>query len=128
MRILLDTHVALAVLWQSLTRQYPLIALHLADPSTFGFVSVATLWEMAIKVRLGKLDVGMPLDHVAGYLQAVGLTILSIEASHVVAAADPEPETRDPFARLLLAQCQVENLRLVTVDRALASHQLALSV
>jgi PIN domain nuclease of toxin-antitoxin system len=127
-RVLLDTHVALALLRRALARQYPEIARRLADPLTVGCVSVASLWETAIKTRLGKLDPGMPLQDIAGYLEAVGDSILPVEAGHVIVAADPEPETRDPFDRLLLAQCQVESLKLVTVDRALLKHPLALKI
>ena len=126
MRVLLDTHVALGLLRRSLAKQYPGIMRRLADPSAIGFVSVASLWEIAIKTRLGKLDPGMPLQDIAGYLEALGLSILPIQTSHVIVAADPEPETRDPFDRLLLAQCQVESLKLATVDRALLNHRLAL--
>ena len=128
MRLLLDTHVALALLRRTLAKLYPKIAQCLADPSTIAFASVASLWETAIKTRLGKLDPGMPLQDIAAYLEAVGLSILPIEASHVIAAADPEPETRDPFDRLLLAQCQIENLKLVTLDRALVKHPLTLAI
>jgi len=42
----------------------------------------------------------------------------------VITATYPEPESRDPFDRLLLAQCQVENLKLVTLDRDLLKHAL----
>jgi PIN domain nuclease of toxin-antitoxin system len=128
MRLLLDTHVALSLLRRAFAQQYPDIARHLADPSTAGFVSVASLWEAAIKTRLGKLDPGMPLEDIATYLDTVGLSILPIEARHVIVSADPETHTRDPFDRLLLAQCHVENLRLVTVDRALLEHPLALKI
>lgn len=128
MQVLLDTHVALGLLRRSLTRQHPEIARRLADPSTLGFISVASLWETAIKARLGKLNPGMPLQDIAEYFEALGLTILPIETRHVIATADPEPETRDPFDRLLLAQCQVENLRLVTMDRALMHYRLALNI
>jgi PIN domain nuclease of toxin-antitoxin system len=55
----------------------------------------------------------------------MGMTILNIAAPHVLALVTPEPRPRDPFDRLLLAQCAVENLRLVTVDRALVDHPLA---
>jgi PIN domain nuclease of toxin-antitoxin system len=126
MKVLLDTNVALALLWRDRTKRHPELIQRLADPSTNGFVSVASLWEMAIKTRLGKLDPGMPLVDIAGFLEALGLAILPIEARHVIAAAEPEPETRDPFDRLLLAQCQVDDLRLATFDRALLKHQLAL--
>jgi PIN domain nuclease of toxin-antitoxin system len=83
---------------------------------------------MAIKTRLGKLDPGMPLEEIPGHLEDFGITILSIEPLHALTAADPEPATRDPFDRLLLAQCQVEGLKLATVDRTLAHHHLALKV
>lgn len=127
MRVLLDTHMALSLLRRTLLRQYPEHARRLAEPAIIGFVSVASLCEIAIKTRLKKLDPGMPLQDMAGYFEAVGLSILRIEASHAIVAAEPEPETRDPFDRLLLAQCQVENLRLATADRALVNHRLALA-
>ena len=128
MRVLLDTQVALALLRRTLAKQYTAIVRHLDDPSTIGFVSVASLWETAIKMRLGKLDPAMPLQDIAGYFEAVGLMILPIEARHVIAATDPEPEARDLFDRLLLAQCQVERLKLATMDRALLKHPLALAM
>ena len=126
MRVLIDTHIVLGLLRRSLTQQCPGIASRLIYPATVGFVSVASLWEIAIKSRLGKLDLGMLLEDVIGYLQAVGFTLLPIETRHVITAAEPEPDTRDPFDRLLLAQCQVEDLQLATVDRALMGHRLAL--
>ncbi|CAN5470846.1 type II toxin-antitoxin system VapC family toxin [soil metagenome] len=128
MGVLIDTHIVLCLLRRSLAKDYPHIAGRLTDPETHGFVSVATLWEIAIKTRLGKLDPGMPLDDIAGYLEAVGLTLLPIEVRHVIASVEPMPATRDPFDRLLLAQCQVENLVLATADRTLAQHRLALKV
>ncbi|HEX8044874.1 type II toxin-antitoxin system VapC family toxin [Rhizobium sp.] len=126
MRVLFDTHIVLALLGDVLEKEYPRMASRLLDPATVSFVSVATLWEMAIKTRLGKLDPGMPLEDIPGHLEDFGVTILSIEPSHALTAADPEPASRDPFDRLLLAQCQVEGLKLATVDRALAHHHLAL--
>ncbi len=58
-------------------------------------------------------------------LSSAGLELIPINEHHVLAAVHPEPVTRDPFDRLLLAQCSVEELRLVTIDRALISHELA---
>ena len=90
-----------------------------------GVVSVASLWEIAIKTRLGKLDPGVPVEHMQFNLQQAGLTILPIKVEHVLTVAEPQPPTRDPFDRLLLAQAQVEGLQLVTIDRALIDHPLA---
>jgi PIN domain nuclease of toxin-antitoxin system len=125
MRVLIDTHIVLGLLRRDQRKKFPEIMLRLADPATIAFVSVASLWEIAIKTRLGRLNPGMPLEDIAGFLDALGLAILPIQTLHVITAADPEPETRDPFDRLLLAQCQTENLFLVTVDSALIDHPLA---
>jgi PIN domain nuclease of toxin-antitoxin system len=125
MRLLLDTHIVLALIQKDLVERFPSVHRILADGAE-GFVSVASLWEIAIKTRLNKLAPRLPLDEIPGYLQALGLTILRIDIAHVITAADPEPETRDPFDRLLLAQCQVEGFQLVTVDGALVAHRVAL--
>ena len=75
MKVLLDTHVMLSLLRRDLPKRYPAIANLLADPATICFVSVASLWEVAIKTRLGKLDPGLPLEEIEGYLEALGLVI-----------------------------------------------------
>ncbi|OHV23533.1 type II toxin-antitoxin system VapC family toxin [Rhizobium sp. RMa-01] len=126
MRLLLDTHIVLAILRKDAGRRFPEIVSLLGDSKTVGFVSVASLWETAIKARLGKLDPGMPLEDIAGSLEEIGLILLRIDIPHVITAADPAPEMRDPFDRLLLAQCKVEGLQLATVDRLLVGHPLAL--
>ncbi|MFN3634294.1 MAG: type II toxin-antitoxin system VapC family toxin [Rhizobium rhizophilum] len=106
--------------------QFPAISKHFSAGDVTGFVSVASVWEIAIKSRLGKLETGIPLTDIPANLRSGGLEILGIEAAHVLHTLDPEPPTRDPFDRLLLAQCHVEGLQLVTVDRALVDHPLAL--
>ncbi|ACS57254.1 MULTISPECIES: type II toxin-antitoxin system VapC family toxin [Rhizobium] len=126
MRVLLDTHMIIAIVQRKLTDRFPDVQRVLLHATTKGFVSVASLWEIAIKTRLGKLQPGLTLDVIPAYLQGTGLTILPIDIAHVITAADPDPETRDPFDRLLLAQCKVEGLQLATVDRLLVDHPLAL--
>jgi PIN domain nuclease of toxin-antitoxin system len=100
----------------------------LADPDSEFYVSVASIWEIAIKWRLGKLEVSGGLDTLPDILTSGGLEIIPINQRHVLAAVNPEPMTRDPFDRLLLAQCSVEELRLLTVDRVLLAHTLALRI
>jgi len=124
-RLLLDTHIVLALLQRG---DVPLPAgamSLLRDPSSALRGSVATLWEIAIKHRLGKLRLTFPLDALPRLLKELGAEIVEIDARHALAEVFPEPPTRDPFDRLLLAQCQVEGFRLVTLDRALAGHPLA---
>lgn len=125
MRLLLDTHVLLAILAQRTDAFAPAMRRLLADPTPEFHVSVASLWEIAIKGRLGKLQLTPNLHTLPDLIRSMGVEILVINAHHVLAAVEPEPLTRDPFDRLLLAQCQIERLRLVTVDRALVSHAMA---
>jgi PIN domain nuclease of toxin-antitoxin system len=125
MRLLLDTHILLAVI-ERRTANFPEgIQRLLALPTGEFHVSVASLWEIAIKSRLGKLQLTPPLNALPKLLHAMGMELVLITDRHVLTAVQPEPPTRDPFDRLLLAQCQVEHLRLVTIDRALVSHVMA---
>ncbi|OWO96217.1 twitching motility protein PilT [Rhizobium esperanzae] len=126
MRLLLDTRIVLAILRKDAGARFPEIASLLGDSKTVGFVSVASLWETAIRARLGTLDPGIPLEDIAGSLEEIGLILLGIEIQHVITAADPELETRDPFDRLLPARARSKALQLATVDRLLVDHPLAL--
>jgi PIN domain nuclease of toxin-antitoxin system len=123
--LLLDSHILLAIALKRLDAVSPSIARALARPDMDLAASAASLWEIAIKARLGKLDPGMPLGMLAEFFEAVGIGMLPITASHAVAAIEPMPPTRDPFDRMLLAQCLIEGRRLVTVDHALRDHPLA---
>jgi PIN domain nuclease of toxin-antitoxin system len=125
MKLLLDTHILVAVTKKQLDRLDGRIASALAAEQAELFVSVASLWEIAVKTRLRKLNPGTTLDSLPELVETMGLALLAIVASHVIETVDPEPTTRDPFDRLLLAQCKVEGMRLVTLDRALVDHPTA---
>lgn len=96
-----------------------------AAPDASLYVSVASLWEIAIKSRTGKLKLKPALPTLPSLLVNLGIELLTIEETHVLHSLDPEPETKDPFDRLLLAQCHVEAMRLVTRDQKLSQHPLA---
>jgi PIN domain nuclease of toxin-antitoxin system len=125
MRLLLDSHILLAVVEGRLDTLNRPIREALSASTVTLIASVVSLWEIAIKVRLGKLPLRGPLRQLPEAVTRFGLVLLDIQATHVLVEAEPAPRTRDPFDRLLLSQCLVENLRLVTVDRALAAHPLA---
>ncbi|OLP59414.1 hypothetical protein BJF93_11880 [Xaviernesmea oryzae] len=131
MRLLLDTQIFIAILMDS-TNRLPATIQVLLEPLSAGrftepnktFISAATLWEMAIKVRLGKLGFGVPIDTLPDMIARLGMTIMPVQASHALFHVQPEPPTRDPFDRLLLAQCAIEGLRLVAMDQALSEYPL----
>jgi PIN domain nuclease of toxin-antitoxin system len=89
------------------------------------FASAVSLWEIAIKYRLGKLNVRTAVSEWPGVLAVLGVKLLPIEISHVLEDVSPKPATKDPFDNLLLGICAVENLALLTIDRALINHPLA---
>jgi PIN domain nuclease of toxin-antitoxin system len=125
MRFLLDTHIVLSIVNEHIADLPVALQGALADQHSALYVSVASLWEIAIKWRLGKLHISGDLELLPGIVASGGLELIPINEHHVLASVQPEPPTRDPFDRLLLAQCRVEELRLITVDRALISHELA---
>jgi len=125
MRLLLDTHILLAAMKAELAERHPAFATMMGQEDNSVFVSIASIWEIAIKTRLGKLDNPVPLDEIGDYLASAGFQVVPIELRHAVVEASPVPDTRDPFDRLLLAQCAVEGMRLITIDRSLAGHPFA---
>jgi PIN domain nuclease of toxin-antitoxin system len=125
MRILLDTNILITLVNERLPDLEASMRRAITDVESLAHVSVASLWEIAIKASLGKLTLGMSTRLLPDFIQRAGIHLIAINHHHVLTVAEPEPATRDPFDRLLLAQCQVENLRLVTLDRVLAAHPLA---
>ena len=128
MRLLLDTHIFLALIEQRTSGFGAGIRQLLADPEGEFHMSVASLWEIAIKCRLGKLRLTPDLSSLPELIVGLGIALVPISEHHALVTVEPEPETRDPFDRMLLAQCQVEDLRLVTIDRALVAHPLAAKI
>jgi PIN domain nuclease of toxin-antitoxin system len=124
MRLLLDTHV---FIWSvTASRQLkPQARARLAAAERV-FVSAASIWEIAIKVRLGKIE--GDAQSFAAAIGASGIEELPVAAAHAAAVARLPPHHADPFDRLLLAQAFIEPLRLVTADRALAAYGGAIDV
>jgi PIN domain nuclease of toxin-antitoxin system len=117
-RLLLDTH---AFLWLAGgdPRAGERIRARLEDPSLELLLSVASVWEMAIKKSLGKLVLEIPLGQLLeGQLDAMGLQILDVELEHAIAVEQLAWHHRDPFDRLLVAQAIIERLPIVSADPA----------
>lgn len=114
MRLLLDTQVALW--WLVGAKRLDAAARRRIAASECG-VSVASVWEVAIKHRLGRLPV--PPATFRDELAKGGARILPIEDEHAIGSAAIATGHADPFDRLLLATALAEGLRLLTADRAL---------
>lgn len=116
MRVLLDTHVWLW--WNTDPERIGTAARRqIADSRNEVFLSAASVWEMSIKRRLGKLPLPESVaSYVARRLIADNIAALPISVEHAAAVETLEPLHRDPFDRLLLVQARHEGLRLLTVD------------
>jgi PIN domain nuclease of toxin-antitoxin system len=114
MRLLLDTQVALWWLTASPRLSKESRALLVSSPCA---VSVASVWEVHLKHRLGKLPIA-PASF-RDEMKAAGATILPVTDEHVLTRVKAAESHRDPFDRLLLSVAKSENLLFLTADAAL---------
>jgi PIN domain nuclease of toxin-antitoxin system len=97
----------------------------IADSANEIFLSAVSAWEIAIKAALGKLDLPIPPErYVPSRLAEQAMKSLPIEQSHALHVYSLPPHHRDPFDRMLVAQAQLESLRLLTADRALEAYEV----
>jgi len=122
MQMLLDTH---AFLWFIMgdSRISDTARELIQNDSNQPHVSMVSVWEMAIKNSIGKLDLGKPLEQLIPLeLAQRGFIVLPISMSHCMAVARLPLHHRDPFDRLLVAQCLVEDIPLVSTDSQLDAY------
>jgi PIN domain nuclease of toxin-antitoxin system len=119
LRCLLDTHTL--IWWMTadphLSRSARIL---IEQESTISLVSAASAWEIATKVRLGRLPAAANL--VQDFVDDIGrqrMEILAVSAEHGIRAGLLPGPHKDPFDRMLIAQAQAENVPIVSNDRAL---------
>ena len=116
MRLLLDTHSFLWFIAGDL-RLSPTARRAIEDESNELLISVGSLWEMAIKVSLGKLILDQPFEMlIPEHLDALGVGVLQIDVDHLVQLTALPFHHRDPFDRLIAAQALVDSLAVVGGD------------
>jgi len=119
-RLLLDTHV---YLWSlaSPDRLSARLQAELRDRQVPVYVSAVSVWECAIKRRLGRLSFPDHIDLVAA-IDASGFTELPVTAAHAARTETLPDLHRDPFDRLLIAQALEEAVTLVSADRQVRTY------
>lgn len=116
MKLLLDTH-ALIWLLDDDQRLSSTARSALIDRDACVWLSVASVWEIAIKIQLRKLDLGPnPFQRLELRLAANGIELLPISMAHCRAVSELDNHHRDPFDRLIAAQALLGELTLVSVD------------
>lgn len=123
MRLLLDTQV---FLW--LLADPERLGQHLGtiqDPANDLLLSAASSWEIAVKVRLGRLRLpDIPQRYVPDRMRALGVEPLAVEHAHALVVAELPMLHRDPFDRLLVAQARHLRLSILTADDAIARYDV----
>lgn len=122
MKLLLDTHTFIWFVYNApelpdKTREL------LEDDSTELNLSLASVWEMAIKVSIGKLQLAEKVtDLVTNQMTKDEIELLSITLPHLDLIETLPLHHKDPFDRLLITQSQVENIAIVSIDAAFDSY------
>ena len=115
MRGLLDTHTF--IWWDSTPSKLSAAALSfLQNRANTILLSVASVWEMVIKIQLGKLTLPAPLTTILTQQQANGLQILAVALAHVLALESLPTHPKDPFDRLLVTQTNLEADVILSAD------------
>lgn len=124
MRLLLDTHT---FIWLDIAkdRLSPPAQAALRDPQNMLYLSLVSVWEMQIKIQLGKMHLQASLaTTLISQQQTNGIQLLPIDLSHILALSNLPQHHHDPFDRLLIAQAQAEDLTLVTNDLKIRSYDV----
>ena len=126
MKLLLDTHVF--IWWANEPeRLTPKVLSLCKDAENTLILSVASVWEMQIKIQLGKLKIDLSLpDLIRSQRQTNNMQILPIELKHVLELQNLPPHHHDPFDRLLIVQAKAEDALLVSKDKAFKKYKTKL--
>jgi len=115
MDLLLDTH---SLIWflngdKKLSKR---VRTAIEDPNNSKIVSIASIWEIAIKISIDKFKFSSGLKHFLDLVEDNGFDILPITFEHALIVSTLEFIHRDPFDRLLIAQCIADKLIIATMD------------
>ena len=123
MRLLLDTHAFIC--WDVDPAKLSLLARALCqDPANTLTLSLASVWEMQIKIELGRLRLRLPLRDIIRTQQANGIRILPVTLPHILALEGMPHHHGDPFDRILIAQANTERMSLVSRDQFFSSYSV----
>lgn len=124
MKILLDTHTFLWFVDDNPRLSEPARVLIESD-EVQPFISMASLWEMAIKISLGKLQLKEPYEKFIPHQLAMnGIGVLNLSIEHTAAVSRLPFHHRDPFDRLIAVQASIEKMSLVSADSMFDAYEI----
>jgi PIN domain nuclease of toxin-antitoxin system len=116
MKLLLDTH---ALIWfldgnEKITGT---AISYIENSDNSSFVSIATIWEIAIKISLNKLQMKTPFKKLSDYIAENGFQMLHIQFEHAMQVSTLDFHHRDPFDRILISQGIIEKMSIISRDQ-----------
>jgi PIN domain nuclease of toxin-antitoxin system len=122
MRVLIDTHIFIWYI-QNSERLPSSIATYINDGRNDILLSIASVWEMAIKQSTGKLNLGLPYaSFIAEQMRLNSMELLPLRLDHLEVVTTMPFHHRDPFDRILIAQAMLENIGIVSADSIFSSY------
>lgn len=124
MRILLDTHT-LIWFFAGNSQLSATARILIEDEDNHRLVSIASIWEMAIKESKGHLNLSVPFeDYIGQKLSLENFNLLNINLEHLNAIVTMPFHHKDPFDRLLIAQSMVEGIPILSKDSAFDAYSI----
>jgi PIN domain nuclease of toxin-antitoxin system len=123
-KLLLDTH---SFLWfiSGHTNLSTTACNLIEDTTNQPLLSIASLWEMAIKMSIGKLKLAEPFEQLVPHQMEInGIELLPVDVAHVAKVSELPFHHRDPFDRLLVAQAIIEQMPVVSADSAFDAYPI----
>jgi len=125
MTVLLDTNVFLWCITGQQSKLSKKAFEAIEDPSNSRWLSAISLWEIAIKVGAGKLDLPKNADYLRTHMNLLRIgRVVPVEAAHALADFGLPRYHRDPFDRMLVAQALVEGIPFITCDKQIQKYPI----
>ena len=87
------------------------------DASNSKFISIASIWEISIKLNLKKLKMGVSLENLKNEITMNGFEILPLDFEHIIQLSSLENHHKDPFDRIIIAQAIYEGFEIISKDK-----------
>lgn len=123
MELLLDTN---AFLWfsEDNPKLSPNAKQYIENPNNYSYISIASLWEISIKISLNKIKLKMPFDKFFRQIEDNGFKVLPITFEHTLQVSKLIFNHKDPFDRLIISQAIVEDIPIITSDEIFNSYKI----
>ena len=121
MRVLVDTHIFISLINEDGNLSNRVIEA-IEAPHNQKSISIVSLWEIAIKINIGKLSITRNIQEMYELIEKSDIAVLSIQKKHLDLYLQLPLIHRDPFDRIIIAQAKADNLTLITDDQYICNY------